>query len=382
MSGVALVNTLPLSGLVAKRSLQLEGHVVAATDTAPLLWLHVATPEYFDVMGIRLESGRVFADADRTGGAFTAIITAATARRFWPGQSALGKHLRFVGENEWRTVVGVVADVRAYDLTHDVPAWIDGTIDVPYGPNATLEDGQVPSTLTATVRTRSPEAETAALLRRLVSRASRDVALSDIRPMSAVVADAVSTPASTASLLVIFAALALLLGGIGIYGVLSFLVARRTRDIAIRVALGAQRRDVSWLVLREGGKLAGLGIGIGIAAALLVTRLLSTELHGVSALDPLTYAGVALVAGTMTLAACYVPTRRATRVEPLTALRDGCIPGNVIRHTIPGRGISARRVASPSHMPDIARSARLASRAPRSGTYATNHVSGVCSRPW
>jgi predicted permease len=323
VSGVALVNTLPLGGAVTKRSLQLEDYQPPPTDTEPLFWLKVVTPDYFRVMGIRLESGRAFADADRAGNPAVAIVTAATAQRYWPGQSPLGKHVRFIGETGWREVVGVVADVRAYDITHTVPDWIKGMVYVPHSTRATLEDGRLPTELTLTVRTASSEAQMGSLLRRLVSRASPDAAVSDVRAMSTVVADAVSTPTSTASLFATFAGVALLLGSIGVYGVLSFLVSRRTRDIGIRLALGAQRRDVSWLVLREGVRFAGLGIGLGLAAALVLTRLLTSELYGVSALDPLTYAGVTLVVSLVSLAASYLPARRATRVDPLVALRDG-----------------------------------------------------------
>jgi putative ABC transport system permease protein len=134
--------------------------------------------------------------------------------------------------------------------------------------------------------------------------------------------DAVAAPAATASLLVTMAGLALALGSIGVYGVLSFLVSRRTRDLGIRIALGAQRRDLFWLVIREGGVLCGAGVLIGFAGALAATRLMSSELHGISPTDPLTYAAVGVVVSLVTMMACYVPTRRAMGVDPLMALRD------------------------------------------------------------
>ncbi len=322
VSAAALVNTLPLSGSIAKRSLDLEGYVVPPTDPEPLFWLNIVTPEYFNAMGIRLESGRLFSEADRARNSATAIVTSATARRFWPGETALGKHVRFVGEKEWKTVVGVVADVHAFDLTRTVPHWIVGVVYVPHTTKATLEDGQVPSEMTLAIRTANSESETASLLHHIAARVSSDVVLSDVRTMQAVVREAVATPAATASLFVVFAGVALLLGSLGVYGVLAFLVSRRTREIGIRLALGARPYEVSLMVLKEGGKLTGLGIAIGVTAALAVTRLLSTELHGVNAHDPLTYAGVTLVVGAAALAACYVPTRRATRVDPLISLRD------------------------------------------------------------
>ena len=152
VSGAALVNTLPLTGAVAKRSLEIEGFAVAAGRTAPLFWLHVITPAYFDVMNMQLASGRAFAREDQIGPP-VAIVTAATARRFWDRENPIGRRVRFVGTNQWHTVVGVIADVRAYDMTRDVPNWIDGTIYVPYGPYATMEDGRVPTDMTLTLRT-------------------------------------------------------------------------------------------------------------------------------------------------------------------------------------------------------------------------------------
>jgi putative ABC transport system permease protein len=165
------------------------------------------------------------------------------------------------------------------------------------------------------------EAQTAAMLRRVVTGLNQEVPVSEVKTMSTVISEAVSTPASTMSLFVTFAGLALALAIIGVYGVLSFLVSKRTREIGIRMALGAQRRDVLWLVMKEGAKFSLTGITLGLAAAFAVTRLLSSELYGISPMDPFTYAGVAIVMAVVTLLASYVPTRRAMRVDPLIALR-------------------------------------------------------------
>ena len=140
--------------------------------------------------------------------------------------------------------------------------------------------------------------------------------------MRAVVSESVSTPTSTTVLFVAFAALALVLGLIGIYGVLSFLVSRRTREIGIRLALGAQRRDVLWLVMKEGAKFSLIGISLGLASALAITRLLADELYGVSPADPATFLAAAVLMAAVTLLACYIPTRRAMHLDPLVALRN------------------------------------------------------------
>lgn len=319
VSGAAVVNTLPLGGRVSKRSLKLENHVGAAGEAEPLFWLNIITPDYFRVMGIRVLSGRGFEESD-VSGAPVAWITAETARRFWPGESAIGKHIRFVDDTNWRTIVGVISDIRAFDLQRNAPQWIDGTVYVPYNLLATLEDKRVPSQMTIGISAMDGS-QVAGLLRATVANLNHEVPVSEVQTMSAVVSGAVSTPAATTSLFAAFAALALVLGVIGIYGVLSYLVSQRTREIGLRVALGAQPRDVLYLVMQEGARFSLAGIAIGVVGAFLVTRLMTSELYGVSPLDPITYLGVALVMLAVTLLACYVPTRRAMRVDPLVALR-------------------------------------------------------------
>ena len=218
-------------------------------------------------------------------------------------------------------MVGVVRDVRGYDLQHTLPDYMTGAVYVPYNLKATAESGQVPAEMTIAIRTAGSESQIGTTLRAIVSGANPEVPLSELKPMQALLADAVATPASTASLFVAFAGLALVLGMIGIYGVLAFLVSRRTREIGIRLAMGARRQDVFWMVLKEGAKFYGAGVVLGLAGAFLATRLLSSELYGVSALDPITYVVVPAVMAVVTLVACYVPARRAMRVDPLIALR-------------------------------------------------------------
>jgi predicted permease len=321
VSGAALVNTLPLGGRVNKRALQMEGLTGSANETQPLFWLDVVSSDYFRVMGIPLMSGRWFTKADESGSSPVAIITAASAQKFWPGQNAVGKHVRFAGDKEWRTVVGVIADVRAYDLQRNIPEWIQGMIYAPYSAKASSEDGRVPAEMTIAVQTASDDSQVAAMLRGIVTALNPEVPVSEVKTMRTVVSEAVSTPASTMSLFVTFAGLALVLGIVGIYGVLSFLVSKRTREIGVRMALGAQQRHVLWLILKEGAKFSLVGIGLGLAGAFVVTRWLASELYGVGPADVLTYAGVALVMTLVTMFACYIPARRAMSVDPLVALR-------------------------------------------------------------
>ena len=320
-TGTALVSTPPLGGAVAKRSLLLQDFVVPPGEPAPLFWMNVVTPDYFEVMGIPAHAGRLFTRADLSGHS-VAIVPAATARRFWPEGSAVGKQIRFVGELEWRTVIGVVADVRAYNLTSDAPSFIAGTVYVPYTPRATQEDGRIPAEMTLVVRTPSDLPRVGAALRDLVFEFSREVAVSDVKSMRRYLSDAIAAPLSTTVLFMTFAGLALTLGGVGVYGVLAFLVSKRTREIGVRVALGARTSDIVWLIMKEGVKFCAAGIALGIAGALAASRSLSSELHGVSAADPATYAGVSFVVVIVTFLACYVPTRRALRVDPQVTLRD------------------------------------------------------------
>jgi putative ABC transport system permease protein len=318
---VAVVNTLPLGGRVAKRSLEIENEAVPPGEAMPLFWMDVVTPDYLRVMKIPVVAGRGFTSADDSGNARVALVTASTARRFWPGRSPIGTHVRLSGDTDWRTVVGIVSDVRAYDLQKSVPDWINGTIYFPYASNATLEGARVPSDMTVVIQSSLEESQLQSVLHRAVAGIKPEVPASEVKPMRAVVSESVSTPASTTVLFVAFAALALVLGLIGIYGVLSYLVSKRTREIGIRLALGAQRRDVLWLVMKEGAKFSLFGISLGLACALGLTRLLASELYGVSPADPATFLAAAVLMASVTLLACYIPTRRAMRVDPIIALR-------------------------------------------------------------
>jgi predicted permease len=320
VSGAALVNTLPLGGRVAKRSIQIE-NFVPSRNNAPLFWLDTVTPQYFRVMDIPLISGRWFSDADAADNAAVAVVTASTARKFWRDQDPIGRHVRFVGEKDWRTVVGVISDVRAYDLQKNLPDFMQGTLYVPYNPRATQENGLVPAEMTIAVRTTVDDSQVGDILRRTVTGLNHEVPVSEVRSMHEVVSEAASTPASTMALFVTFAALALALGMVGVYGVLSFLVSKRIRELGIRMALGAQRGDVLWLVLKEGARFCFVGVALGLAGAFVATRLLSSELYGISTLDTITYVSVIVVMAVVTLLACYIPARRAAKVDPMEALR-------------------------------------------------------------
>ena len=322
ITGAALVNTPPLGGRVAKRSFDVEGFTVPSGEPAPLFWMNTVTPDYFQVMGIPVLGGRGIAESDRTGGPLVAAVSAATARRYWPGENPLGKRLRIVNTADWFTVVGVVDDVRAFNLQQNEPAWIGGTVYAPYSARVTMENDRIPVAMTLVVWTQSEPSTVEATIRRVVSGLNANVPVGEISTMGARKLAAAATPASIATLFAVFAALALVLGIVGIYGVLSYLVSKRTHEIGVRLALGADRTHVLWLMLREGLKLSAVGIGVGIAGAIVASRLLTNELYGISPLDPITYITVALGMSVATVLACWIPTRRATRVDPLVTLRQ------------------------------------------------------------
>jgi predicted permease len=322
LSDAALINTLPLDGRVAKRAAGVQDFVPARREAAePMFWLNVVSADYFRVMGIEVRRGRSFTEADASGQARVAIVSAATARRFWPDDDAIGKLVKLSGQQDWHAVVGVVADVRAYDLQRDVPQWLHGTLYVPDGPGAILENGRVPAAMTLVVGTELDAGSAGSMVRSVAARVNQDTSVSEVRPLSAIVSQSVSAPRSTTALFVVFAGLAVALGMTGIYGVLSFLVSQRSREIGIRLALGARQRDVVALVVGEGALYSLVGITIGLVGAAIVTRLMSSELYGVSPTDPLVFGVMACLLFAVTLLACYVPARRAMRVDPLIALR-------------------------------------------------------------
>jgi putative ABC transport system permease protein len=266
-------------------------------------------------MGIPLLRGREFTVADMVPDASpVALITASTARKFWSNQNPIGKHLKRVWGSEWTTVVGVVDDVNEHSLASRFLEYVDGAIYEPYGSRTSR-----PTEMTLVLRTTNNPTSLAGELRRVVKDLSPDVPVSEMRTLRTVVSGSAAAPRSTMLLFAVFAALAVVLGAVGIYGVISYSVVQRTPEIGIRLALGAQKRDVMRLVMVQGARAALLGIGI--AGALGLTRFLSSLLYRVKPTDPLTFMAVALSLAAVALMASYIPARRATEVESIVALR-------------------------------------------------------------
>jgi predicted permease len=320
----AAVNGLPLGGDWEAIPSDVEGYSVAPGAHVPMLLERIITPEYFHIMSIPLLQGRAFTEPDAGSNAErVTLISKSTAERFWPGKNPIGQHVKPRWLNNWWTVIGVVGDVKENSMTQNVPEWIDGEMYTPYGPHSIRGHGpeEPPAELTLILRTSSDQSQFGSALQSTVAELNRDVPVSQVQTLNGWVAEAVAGPRSTAALFSFFAALAVALGAIGIYGVISYAVAQRTREIGIRMALGAHKHEVMRLVVGQGARLALLGVSLGLAGALLLTRLMSSLLYGVEATDPLTFASVALLLVLVAIAASYIPARRAMQVDPIVALR-------------------------------------------------------------
>ena len=273
---------------------------------------NIVAGDYFRALGLPMLRGRDFDDTDTASGPPVVIVNEAFARRYWPGQDALGKRIFQHGANGGTPtqVVGVVGTTRSRRLT-------DAARPAFYFPFTQKPD----LALTLAVRTGLEPTGTIVQLRALVKSMDANVPVFGLRTLSEQKDGSLSLQRMAATLLGGFGVLALLLAGLGIYGVLAYSVSRRTREIGVRMALGAQVADVLRLVLRQGIGLAGVGMLIGLAAAFGVTRLLRGFLYEVQPLDPITFVSVVVLLAAVALFACWLPARRAARVDPMVALR-------------------------------------------------------------
>jgi putative ABC transport system permease protein len=309
--GAAAASQIPLgeqSGMAFRVQGQFE-NIHAGLPTAG--GYHVITPTYLNTMGIALQRGRSFTNADIKGAAEVGIVNEALANRFWPGGNAVGQRIGYPWESPWITVVGVVANV------HERQLGVADTAMTIYRPLL-----QVPtSSMQIVVRSSAPTAAVAAGIRRAVAALDPAVPVSRVRSMEQVVANSEAKPHFTMLLLSGFAAVALLLGAIGIYGVISYSVEQRNKEMAIRMALGARQSAVLQLVLRRGAVLAVTGAIVGLVLSLAITRTLSSLLYGVRTSDPATFVIAPVLLMAVALVASYIPARRATTVDPIESLR-------------------------------------------------------------
>ncbi|MHB8500035.1 MAG: ADOP family duplicated permease [Candidatus Acidiferrales bacterium] len=312
VQSVGAAGTLPLTGFWGPTDFLVEGQALPKPGETPNADNRFATPGYFSTMHISLLRGRDFTEADRDGGRRVAIVDETLARQYLGGSSAVGKRLNLgtPDKPEWWEVVGEVSNLKAFGLERpDLP-----TLYRPYE--------QLPVGLVAfTIRTAGDPAALLNSAEQAVWEVDKDQPVFQALPMSTLAAQSVALRRVSTMLLAGFAALALLLATVGIYGVMAYSVAQRTHEIGTRMALGAEPRDIMRLVLGQGARLTAFGVIVGVFAALVLTRFMASILFGVSASNPATFVGVAILLTSTALTACYIPARRAMRIDPMAALR-------------------------------------------------------------
>jgi putative ABC transport system permease protein len=312
LNAAGMIAPLPLAGVDANADLTVEGRP-SREGEQQLVKLRSVSPGYFRAMGLTLRQGRVFDESDGPDAPQSAVVSESLARRYFPNENPIGKRIAMSRKGPWLPIVGVVKDIKSLDLAgKSEPELYRDYRQFFFAPFAN----------TIVVRTQSADpASVAAAIQRRIRAANPDQPMMDLQPMPKVVADSVAQPRFGAFLLAIFAGIALLLAAAGLYGVLSYSVSQRVREIGIRLALGASRELILRDIVGHAMLLLGTGAAAGLAGALVLTRLLSAQLFEIGPADPLTYASVTLILAVVGLTAAYLPARRATQIDPNKALR-------------------------------------------------------------
>ncbi|MCA1558441.1 MAG: ABC transporter permease, partial [Acidobacteria bacterium] len=314
VEAVGVINTLPLmKGPTA--GFQVEGRPMLTRDKWPSINYRSVSPEYFQAAGVPLLKGRTFDAHDTDSSTLVLMVNQSLVRRDFEGEDPIGKRINMGGTRPdgqpiWFEIVGVVADVRNLELnTEPTPEIYTSYLQDPFANMSYVVRSQVePESLVPAVR-------------EAVRQVDKAQPVADIKEMEQIVSAASAQPRFNTLLLGIFASLALLLAAAGIYGVMSYAVTQRTHEIGVRVALGAQGKDVLRLIIGHGLKLTLIGLALGLVCAVVMTRIMATLLYGVKPTDPWTFTAGALLFIVVALLACYVPARRATKIDPLIALR-------------------------------------------------------------
>lgn len=308
----AVISMLPIQEAWTNASFAVEGRPELPLNQQPMAEIRVVSPEFFATLGIPLLRGRDFTERDGENGPKELIINDTLARKHFPGEDPIGKRILFGPER--MTIVGVVGEVRQAGLDED-------PLSEMYFPYALKDAVGLLSDAVLVLRTSGAPESLAGPLRGALKKVDPTLPLFDVLTMQEVIDESLAERRLQLWLLGFFATVALVLAATGLYGVISYLVAQRTREIGVRIALGAQKRDVMGLILRQAAALAGIGIFLGLAGALVFTRAMDSLLYGISSRDPLTYAALAALLATVALVASWLPARRASRVNPMVAIR-------------------------------------------------------------
>ncbi|MGH7571211.1 MAG: ABC transporter permease [Gemmatimonadota bacterium] len=307
------VRVLPLATDIGDMGVHVPGHQHEPGDPTAAEW-QVATPGFFEAMGTELLAGRFIDERDHADAPLVLVINRSFADKYFAGRDPLGRPVVIGGGPAW-SVIGVVEDTRHNGLTGPVRPRF-------YAPHAQLPSGFEQRTMSLVIKANRDPTSLIQPVRGAIRRMDPRLAISDVRLMEKIVGESVAGPRFAMLLLAAFAGLALVLGAVGIYGVIAYAVSQRTREIGVRIALGAGKGRVLSLIVRQGLAIALVGIVIGLAAAFMATRVLGSVLYGVSATDPITFAGVTLMLALVALLASWIPARRAARVDPMVALRS------------------------------------------------------------
>jgi putative ABC transport system permease protein len=310
VESAALIRGLPLTGNSGSVRFTLPDRETPPRGQEPQAQVNTATPDYFATIGIPFVTGRLFGDDDRLDTPVVYVINQTMAQRFWPGQDPVGKQIKFVGDDAPGTVVGVVGDAKHDWLSEEQRPQIYNCYSQSPGLFATV-----------VVRTKVEPLSLSQAVREAVWKVDKDQPVWKVRTLASLLAFNVADKRFLMLLMVVFASLALTITAIGLYGVVNYTVGRRTHEIGIRMALGARAADVLKLVISQGMRLTLTGVGIGLIASFALTRFIQTLLFGVSATDTLTFTCVSALLGGVALLACYIPARRAAKVDPSIALR-------------------------------------------------------------
>jgi predicted permease len=314
---VAATTSLPFDGSDSRLNLTIE-HRTGQSPFPVRVHPRIVSTDYFQTMGIPLVRGRAFTDRDTESSGDVVVINEAAARRYWPNEDPVGQRISLGATAEWRQIVGVVGDTRHEGLDADA----DPAAFLPQHQGFFNLGTGFERTMTLVIRTGSDAASLTSLLHTSVVNIDPQLPIGLVRPMDDLIGDSVAPRRLNFVLVSAFAVVALVLTAGGLYGVMAYVVAQRTREIGVRMALGATRSQVLGLMFRQAGTMTGIGIGLGVAGALLLARSMTSLLFGVSATDPLVYVSVSIGLAVVALAAVAIPSSRATRIDPLTALRQ------------------------------------------------------------